>query len=277
MKQSEKIDRQQTKKSTTIEKSSTTNNQQIQSKLLGANVNEINIEKFRDLKSNNPYQLNGKLTIQNLKVVSNKFSLDSIFVLDLSGQKLTSVDNLSDCYNLVLLNLSNNQISDTSGLRNLMELKFLNLSTNQIAQIDFQRQERLSTLQLQGNYIKSLKAIESLAQLNLQTLYLKSVSGQLKNPLSDLANYRQNIFNLIKSLQRLDGYAKDVQFNDGTDIKQEKQSIKMELQNNQPWYAQKLPKVENAPVAFKEDEDKIANNIKAFRTISQNIEMKLLL
>lgn len=43
------------------EKSSTTNNQQIQSKLLGANVNEINIEKLRESKAALNYNLNGKL------------------------------------------------------------------------------------------------------------------------------------------------------------------------------------------------------------------------
>lgn len=59
----------------------------ISSRLLGTNVNEISIEKFRD--PNPPkvnYKLpNGRLNDKLLKTISNKFSLDVIFNLNLSN------------------------------------------------------------------------------------------------------------------------------------------------------------------------------------------------
>jgi hypothetical protein len=48
----------------------------ISSKLLGANLSDINIEKFRDISQyqKDKYHLGGKLTIPILKTISNKFS-----------------------------------------------------------------------------------------------------------------------------------------------------------------------------------------------------------
>ncbi len=48
----------------------------ISSKLLGANVSDINIEKFRDgaLSKKEKYDLGGKMNISILKTLSNKFS-----------------------------------------------------------------------------------------------------------------------------------------------------------------------------------------------------------
>ena len=48
----------------------------ISSKLLGANLSDINIEKFRDISQyqKDKYHLGGKITIPVLKTISNKFS-----------------------------------------------------------------------------------------------------------------------------------------------------------------------------------------------------------
>lgn len=48
----------------------------ISSKLLGANVNDINIEKFRDLSQlrKEKYDLGGKINVPMLKTLTNKFS-----------------------------------------------------------------------------------------------------------------------------------------------------------------------------------------------------------
>lgn len=43
-----------------------------------------------------------------LKTISNKFSLDVIFVLDLSNQGLLEIEALEGCKNLVLLNIKSN-------------------------------------------------------------------------------------------------------------------------------------------------------------------------
>jgi hypothetical protein len=48
----------------------------ISSKLLGANVSDINIEKFRDLSQlrKEKYDLGGKISVPMLKTLTNKFS-----------------------------------------------------------------------------------------------------------------------------------------------------------------------------------------------------------
>ena len=55
---------------------STKDGNNISSKLLGANLSDINIEKFRDISQyqKDKYHLGGKLTIPVLKTISNKFS-----------------------------------------------------------------------------------------------------------------------------------------------------------------------------------------------------------
>lgn len=70
----------------------------IQQKLLGANISDIDLEKFRmSLKGNHSSQmqnLNGKLSKDILKQVSGKFSLEIIFSLDLSKQNLIIIKDL---------------------------------------------------------------------------------------------------------------------------------------------------------------------------------------
>jgi hypothetical protein len=68
----------------------------ISSKLLGANLQDINVEKFRDLSAVNrtKYELGGKLTLPMLKTITNKFSSDIIFTITLPDQGLGSLDAL---------------------------------------------------------------------------------------------------------------------------------------------------------------------------------------
>lgn len=72
-------------------------------------MSEINIEKFRELKQTPNFNLAGKLNpcknmihyIEIIKTMSNKFGLDIVFVLDLSNQKISNIDCLTECIHLV--------------------------------------------------------------------------------------------------------------------------------------------------------------------------------
>ena len=67
--------------------------QNINSKLLGANLADINIEKFRDLSQYNKdkYELAGKFTIPLLKTITNKFSPVVMFTIVLPSQAISNI------------------------------------------------------------------------------------------------------------------------------------------------------------------------------------------
>jgi hypothetical protein len=68
----------------------------ISSKLLGTNIQDINIEKFRDISNLNKqkYQINSKLTVPILKTLTNKFSTEIIFTITLPDQSISNIDAL---------------------------------------------------------------------------------------------------------------------------------------------------------------------------------------
>lgn len=110
----------------------------ISSKLLGANLADINIEKFRDLTNykKNKYELEGKITIPILKTITNKFSPAVMFTIVLTNQAITKIDALAECENVVILNLSGNTIQDLTPLCKLTQLKIIDLSDNSISSVD---------------------------------------------------------------------------------------------------------------------------------------------
>lgn len=71
----------------------------ISSKLLGANLADINIEKFRDLTlyNKNKYELTGKFSIPLLKTITNKFSPAVMFTIVLPNQAISNIDAISEC------------------------------------------------------------------------------------------------------------------------------------------------------------------------------------
>jgi len=109
----------------------------ISSKLHGANLSDINIEKFRDLSQyrKEKYDLGGKLTLPILKTISLKFSPDVIFSVILPGQSISSIEALSECVNMMVVNLSKNSIENLSPLKNLNKIRILNMSENCITNV----------------------------------------------------------------------------------------------------------------------------------------------
>jgi hypothetical protein len=84
----------------------------ISSKLLGANLSDLNIEKFRDISQykKEKYELTGKFSIPILKNITNKFSPLVIFTINLPNQAISSIDPISECENIMVINLSHNCI-----------------------------------------------------------------------------------------------------------------------------------------------------------------------
>ena len=183
--------------------------QTINSKLLGANVADINIEKFRDLSLYNKtkYELSGRFTIPLLKTVTNKFSPSVIFTIVLPSQAISNIECISECENLMILNLSRNAIENLAPLRKLKKLKIVDLSDNAITSPDcFEDSSELVNLHMEGNMIKGLNSIACLSSCpSLKNLHFQTLSGNQQNPMCELTNYRANVFDFLPQLARLDG------------------------------------------------------------------------
>ena len=131
----------------------------INSKLLGAKVSDIKIEKFRDLTQyqKDKYELTGKFSIPILKTITNKFSPQVIFTIVLPNQAIHSIDALSECENLMILNLSRNSIESLAPLENLTQLKIINFADNSITNTSsLGNCSELVNVHLEGNMIKGV-------------------------------------------------------------------------------------------------------------------------
>lgn len=102
----------------------------ISSKLLGANLSDINIEKFRDLSQyrKERYDLGGQVTIPMLKTITNKFSSDVIFTITLPGQGIANIEAIGQCSNLMVLNMSKNNIENLAPLKKIKTLRIADFS-----------------------------------------------------------------------------------------------------------------------------------------------------
>ena len=181
----------------------------ISSKLLGANVSDINIEKFRDLSQvrKDRYDLGGKITVPMLKTQANKFSPDVIFTITLPNQAIANIEPLTECSNLMVLNLAQNNIESIVPLRSLRKLRILDLSGNCISNVNaLESAAELVNLHLEGNMLKGLDQIRSLTACPaLKNLSMQTLAGNNPNPICELKNYRANVLGECSQLKRLDG------------------------------------------------------------------------
>jgi Leucine-rich repeat (LRR) protein len=170
----------------------------ISSKLLGANLSDINIEKFRDLSQyrKERYDLGGQITLPMLKSLSNKFSAEVILTVILPGQALGNIDALAECVNLMVLNLSKNSIENIGPLKKMKKLRIVDLSENCLTGVDpLHNCQELVNLKLQGNMIKGLDQLRAVKTCpNLRNLSLQALGGDNDNPICQLNGYRSNIF-----------------------------------------------------------------------------------
>lgn len=181
----------------------------ISSKLLGANLSDINIEKFRDLTQyrKERYDIGGQITLPMLKSITNKFSPEVIFTITFPGQAISNIEALAECQNLMVLNLHKNSIENIAPLKKLKKIRLLDLSENCITNIDSLHEDiELVNLKLQGNMIKGLDQLRAIKTCpNLKNLHLQSLSGDGQNPICQLNNYRTNLFEEFSQVKRLDG------------------------------------------------------------------------
>ena len=125
-----------------------------------------------------------KLTPKYLKTVSKKFDLETIFLLQVTGQGVSNIGSIPQCTNLLMLDLSNNKLLMLNGIGACVNLTHLNISYNKISLLDPLKECReLSTCMVQGNRVKDVRTIEALDGLKLlSNLYLQEFSGEGANP-----------------------------------------------------------------------------------------------
>lgn len=189
-------------------------NNAIVSKLLGSSPADINIEKVRQYVSKytnkTNYNLKGKISIEDLKAITCKFSPEIMFSLNLSHLKIEDVGDIVLCKNLIYLDLQNNQIFTLTPLKVCLKLKILNLANNMISSLEgISELKELYFLRLEGNNIKTQLMLNPLSSLPvLRSLYLQTPDYTNANQVCKEGGYRKNVFDSIKNLERLDGTPK---------------------------------------------------------------------
>ena len=103
-----------------------------------------------------------KLTPLYLKTVSEKFDLETIFILDLKDKRVHGgIGSIPECTNLLQLDLSQNRITMLTGIDSLINLKIIDLSYNRLTTVDALKGcIQLESIFLQGNQIKDIGTIE---------------------------------------------------------------------------------------------------------------------
>ncbi|XP_060525215.1 acidic leucine-rich nuclear phosphoprotein 32 family member A isoform X1 [Cylas formicarius] len=135
--------------------------------------------------------------------------------LNLDNCRSTNIVGITDEFvNLRSLSLINVGLTSLKGFPRLPNLRKLELSDNRISGglevLD--TSPKLTHLNLSGNKIKDLDALEPLKTFN----HLKSLD-LFNNEATTIENYREKIFKMISSLKYLDGYDADDQEAEDTD------------------------------------------------------------
>ena len=126
--------------------------------------------------------------------------------LFLQENKITQIENLSDCCHLEQLSLFSNKILEVDNLDSNVMLRELNLADNRIKKLNnLSRLINLHTLDLSGNPIKSFSEIDQLKELPM--IEQLSFGSPLFEacPITSLPDYKSHIQKTIGSLRLLDG------------------------------------------------------------------------
>lgn len=114
-------------------------------------------------------------TVRTLHVAGNRLSsltsvnhLRNLQYLDISRNQLDSVSQLECLVHLRELKADDNAITDISGIMNMDGLVKLSVSGNKIEKVDFERArwEKLETINLSNNRIRSIKDLHRLKSVN---------------------------------------------------------------------------------------------------------------
>lgn len=120
---------------------------------------------------------------------------DSVFAIDLSKRKLTSIPELSNYKQLVYLNLGKNKLESLVGLEQLVNLKYLNLERNKLDLFPVQlcSLTQLDSLILNRNLFDRIpECIDQLQELTFLDLW--------DVPIADISNS----ISTLKKLKKVD-------------------------------------------------------------------------
>lgn len=142
-----------------------------------------------------------------IESLTKKMEPDEVMELECGGSCASNLSGLLDRFtNLQVLDLTGVGLESLKGFPSLPNLCELDLSENQIsAGLELlEGCQKLFVLGLRGNQINDLDTIKPLVKLEmLRELDLS------KCEISKMENYREKVFELLKSLMYLDGFDKD--------------------------------------------------------------------
>jgi len=217
-----------------------------------------------------------QITPLYLKTLCNKFEVETIFILNISNQSVSSLGNIDECINLMMLDASSNGIKDITPLQKLTKLQVLKLGKNFVTSIDpLKDMTKLVQVDMHGNQVKNMKSLSCLSQNKwLTTVYFQLLNGTFKSPICEETNYRETVFDVIKSLKRLDGMKKGEKCSTG-ELVRTKAELKYEIKNSTDyWYAKDYPKVEG-PKAVKLEDGEVNKSIEAVNNLIKALEKQM--
>ena len=177
-----------------------------------------------------------------IKSVTDKFCLEIVFILDLTGAGIREITCLEQCINLLHLNLSHNRINRIRGINTCIDLVFLDLSYNEIPKIEGLRAlTKLEKLDLSSNRINTLTNLNELQALaKLRNLSFQQFDFNDSNPICRDHDYRSNVFSILSQITSLDGHRKKssvISKDDFSKYEVNTKDIKLNM-DSKPWVSQ---------------------------------------
>lgn len=116
--------------------------------------------------------------------MDNLKCIDKLKGLDLSYNKIISIEGIKGLYKLENLYLRNNQIEKIDNIKDLCNLKILDLSNNKITSMNgIESLHKLNELYLMNNQINKLCNLNDLLHLEYLILYKNKISDISKIPM----------------------------------------------------------------------------------------------
>lgn len=230
----------------------------------------------RDTKSSSGQDR--QLSVAHIKVMTSKFDIETVFILNISNQLLSSLGSIGECTNLIFLDMTQNKIDNLNSLSKLTKLQVLKLGKNFLTSIDpLKSNTKMLHIDLHGNKITGIKSLNCCKDMKLlSSIYLQQMDGQLKNPICQEDNYRTKVLDALPQLKRLDGVGRTKKLTFDSDPKPPRK-IEFKLDpSNIVWYTKEYPKLDSlssqkAPV----DDQSIKKSIDSCKDIVKDIEKQL--
>jgi len=153
---------------------------------------ELNISSFAWLQAST--------TLTDLKIFDNNItSLDGIqgcinlIILDISGNKISSLCELAELTKLIHIDAYNNEITSLNGLNNMVNLKYFSISSNKITSLtEIQNCTVLNELYASENQIQTIEGINRCTGLEILDVSNNNIrSINITNGLKECINLRE--------------------------------------------------------------------------------------